>query len=70
AHIPWTPVLTGLMPGIQIVILLIGLLFSLDYGYKLSIRTYGDESEGRRGWMPMACFLIGLTLFFIWLFVG
>ena len=66
----WTPFLTGIMPHIQIFFILIGLIFSLDYGYKIARRTYTKAKEANRGWVPIFIFLIGIHISLIWLFVG
>ncbi|MFQ6113972.1 MAG: 4Fe-4S binding protein, partial [bacterium] len=70
AKFPWTPFLTGALPYFQMLLIFIGLLFSLEYGYKLSRKTYSSEKEAKRGWIPMIIFLIGLSIFFLWLFGG
>lgn len=70
AHFPWTPFFTGLMPYLQMVIMLLGLLFSLDYGFKFSLQTYPKLDEAKRGWIPIVCYLALLTLLCLWLFLG
>lgn len=70
AKFPWTPFMTGIMPHLQILILIIGLIFSLEYGYKISRRIFAEAGEAIRGWIPMALFLIGVYISLIWLFVG
>ena len=70
AHFPWTPVFTDVMPYLQIGLVIIGLLFALDFGYKFSQMTYPDPQQAKRGWIPMLVYLIGLHLVFMWLFVG
>jgi polyferredoxin len=70
AKFPWKPFMTGLMPYLQILFIIIGFIFSLEYGFKLSRITYGDEKSAKMGWIPILIFLVGLNLFFIRLFVG
>lgn len=70
ANFPWTPFLTSLMPYLQTVIVLIGLLFALDYGFKFSRQTYSTLAEAKRGWIPMVCYLVLITIGFLWLFLG
>jgi hypothetical protein len=66
---PWTPILTGILPYIQIFILSLGLLFSLDIGYRLSQQTFsGDKAQ--KGFIPLGFYLVGITIFFLWLFVS
>jgi polyferredoxin/plastocyanin len=70
AGYPWTPVLTGAMGYLQTGILIIGLIFALEYGYKFARQTYANEKEALRGWIPMLIFILGLSIFFLWLFGG
>jgi len=67
--IPWTPFLTSMIPYCQAIILLLGLAFSLDMAYRLSHQTYSPRNASS-GFIPLALFLISLTLFFQWLFIG
>ncbi len=69
ANIPWTPVLTGAIGYIQGVVLLIIYAFSLDYGYKISKRTFPDEKQAKRGWVPIFIFLTIVVLGFLFLFL-
>lgn len=70
ANFPWTPFQTGLMPYAQVLCLTIGLLFSLDYGYKIARRIYSEDKAIYRGWFPIVLFLIGIYSALVWLFVG
>lgn len=70
ASFKWTPLFTGTMPYLQILILMMGLVFSLEYGHKIAQQTYLDEKARIRGWIPMFVLLIATTLFLTWLFVG
>ncbi|MFQ6615653.1 MAG: cupredoxin domain-containing protein [Fidelibacterota bacterium] len=70
AKYPWTPVLTGAMPYLQVSLVIVGLMFALDYGFKFSRQTYATVAEAKRGWIPMVAFLVGLHIFFVRLFVA
>jgi polyferredoxin/plastocyanin len=70
ASYAWTPVLTGTLPALQTLILLTGLAFSLEYGFRLSHRAFQTEREAKRGWVPVLIFLVVLSMFFLWLFEG
>jgi hypothetical protein len=70
AKIPWSPFLTGVMPYLQALIILIGLVFALDYGFKFSHQTYSNLKEAKKGWVPMLVFLLAVTIFCLWLFIG
>jgi polyferredoxin/heme/copper-type cytochrome/quinol oxidase subunit 2 len=70
AHCAWTPWLTAVPPYLQLAIIVVGLLFALDYGFKLSLQTFTSLAAAKRGWIPMSLCLSALSVFFIWLFVG
>lgn len=70
AGFPWTPVLTGAMPYIQLIVLIVGLVLSLDYNNKLSRRIFGSSIAAVKGSIPIVVFLTGAYIFFIWLFLG
>lgn len=70
ANFPWTPVFTGIMPYIQICIIIVGLIFTMDFGYKFSQQTYTTLEEAKRGWVPILVYLVGLHIFFVKLFTG
>ena len=70
ARFPWTPVFTGLMPYLQVMVTLLGLVFALDFGYKFSQQTYKNVDEAKRGWMPMLVYFVLIHIFLIKLFVG
>jgi polyferredoxin/plastocyanin len=70
ARFPWTPFFTQIMPYLQIFFISVGLLFALDLGFKFSVHTYSSLKEAKRGWIPILVYLIGLHVFFFWLFLG
>ena len=70
ANFPWTPIFTGVMPYLQVLVTIIGLLFALDFGYKFSLQTYNTLEEAKRGWIPMLIYLVGIHILFLKLFVG
>ncbi len=70
AHFPWTPVFTIAIPYIQVVIVFIGYLFALDYGFKFSLKTYANLKEAKRGWIPMLVYLTLINILFIFTFTG
>lgn len=70
AHTPWTPFLTGLIPYLQIVAVVAGLVYGLDYGYKLAKQVYKEREKIAKGFAPLAGFLVLMSIAFLWLFVG
>lgn len=70
ASFPWTPFLTGLLPYLQIPVMIFGLLYSIDIMWKLSRRTFKDRDAARWGAVPQVAYLCLLTAGFFWLFLG
>lgn len=70
ANFPWTPFLTGLNPYLQIIILIGGALIALDFAAKLSMQTLKDLRAATASALPIFAFLIGTTIFLIWLYTG
>ena len=66
----FAPFWTGSLPHLQTALLLVGLAFSLEFGYRFAGRIYASQKEAIRGWIPMFLFLVSLSVFFLWLFEG
>ncbi|HDZ22471.1 hypothetical protein LCGC14_0615600 [marine sediment metagenome] len=69
AGIPWTPVATAWLVPLQFAVLIVAFLISADYGLKLTRQTYG-KAGAKRGFVPLLVFLMGVTVFFGWLYGG
>jgi len=48
----------------------VGLLFSLDFAYKLAVQTYREPAAAHRAAIPMLSFLTLATAGLTWLFIG
>ena len=70
AGFPWTPVGTGWLVSLQFVILLVGYIFSADFGYKLVAQTFADQKAARRAFVPLLTFLTLAVIAFGWLYGG
>lgn len=70
AHVPWRPVWPEYMGYIQITMLLVGLAYGLDRGYRLAVARYGQAHTATRGFLPTAVGIALLTLVFLRLFTG
>jgi hypothetical protein len=70
ANIPWTPIFTRWLVPVQFIVLILGLIISVDYAQKLARQTYPTASAARRGLIPMLVLLTGITVFFGWLYGG
>jgi len=67
---PWTPVLVGAMPYLQTMALIGGLVFSIYVAHRI-----GEQHDAGRGWairglLPIAAFLVTVTVAFLWLYLG
>lgn len=70
ANFPWTPVLTGYLPHLQGIAMLLFYLFSVDYGTKLARRIYPEPAQAKRGFVPILAALTAVTFLFLWLYMG
>lgn len=70
AEFPWTPFLTGWLPHIQIAIMFLGLLYSLDIAWKISTRLFKDRRQARKALVSQVLYMGLLTAVYFWLFIG
>lgn len=70
ARFPWTPVLTGYTGFFQGAAMIVFYLFSIEYGFKLSKRTFSTLEQAKRGWLPILIYLTLMVIGFLWLFIG
>jgi plastocyanin/ferredoxin len=69
AHVPWTPLLTGLIPTLQALALIGGLAAAVG----LAGRIAREQAGGQRAWsgaLPVSLFCLGVTLVLLWLVMG
>lgn len=67
---PWTPMLIGLVPCLQLATLIAGLVFSIYITYRIGRQHSTDEGQVIRGVIPVAVFLTVVTLVFLRLYLG
>ncbi len=70
ANFPWTPVFTLHLQLLKGIIIIVGLLFSMDIGYKIAFRTFSAEEEARKAVIPILIYLLFLTVSLLRLFIG
>jgi len=68
--IPWTPVLSGLVPYLQVFTVILGLAFSIDVGNKISKQITEDGEKAFKSLIPIVAFLTIVTLLLVWLYTG
>jgi polyferredoxin len=68
--VPWTPLLPGLMVILQVALLLVGLVFSTVVAYRIGRQHAQTDAQAWRGTLPVSGFLTGVTLVFLWLYLG
>jgi hypothetical protein len=66
----WTPFLPGMMAGLQVVLLLVGLVFSVVTAYRIGCQHAQTHSQAWQSTLPVSGFLTGVTLVFLWLYMG
>lgn len=67
----WHPFLSGTIPFIQSVLLLLGLGISVRAARKLSEEAFdNDERAARRGVLPIVVFLVIISIFYFYVFWG
>ncbi|HBY97673.1 MAG: cupredoxin domain-containing protein [Ardenticatenaceae bacterium] len=69
-HYPWTPYLSGWVPYFQIPVLLVGLVLSILLAHRLSEENFPDPRQAQRALVPIATFLVGVTVVFLRLYLG
>jgi ferredoxin len=66
----WAPILPELLPYIQTVILMIGVVFSIVVANKVSKKHFEEPKLAFRAQMPIVAFVVMVTMVFLRLFVG
>jgi hypothetical protein len=70
ANIPWTPILPTLVNFLQIGALTVGLLFAVNVAHRIARQHVADTRRAFRAMLPVTGFMVGLTLIFVWLYMG
>ncbi len=68
--VPWTPLLPGLVPILQVSLLLVGLVISIVIAYRIGRQHAQSHTQAWLGTLPVSGFLAGITLTFLWLYLG
>ncbi|GBC75249.1 Putative electron transport protein YccM [archaeon HR06] len=68
--IEWNPILPEIIPYLQTIVLAIGLLYSINFGFKIAFQNFGDKKVALLAFLPQFTFLIGSSLLLLWLFLG
>ena len=67
---PWTPFLPDVVAGLQILLLLAGLVYSTVVAYRILRQRTNADSLTWRGTLPVAGFLSAVTFTFLRLYIG
>lgn len=67
---PWTPVLIGVLPHLQVGATVAGLVFSIYVGYRIWRQHSPDVGQAIRGLVPVVAFLTAVSVGFLWLYLG
>lgn len=68
--IPWAPFLPDVAAALQVVVLLIGFSFSTSIAFRIGRQHAHSDVLAWRGTLPVAAFLLAVTLGFMKLYVG
>lgn len=66
----WSPVGSGLLPYLQMAVVLLGMMVSITNGHKVALDLYKDHAVATRSLIPIAVFLVGVAIAFLKLYVG
>jgi polyferredoxin len=66
AGLPWTPYLSGVVPFLQVPVLLLGLVAAIN----LAIKTARHQGGRSRAALPVISFCATATAAFLWLYLG
>jgi heme/copper-type cytochrome/quinol oxidase subunit 2/ferredoxin len=67
---PWTLYLPKVLPYLQVVTLIAGLVFSIAVAYRIGQETSAGKGQAIRGVIPIAGFLTVVTVIFLQLYLG
>ncbi|MCH8043524.1 MAG: 4Fe-4S binding protein [Planctomycetes bacterium] len=70
AEVPWTPILPDIVPYIQTVIMMIGLLYAIVKGYEVARSLYQERQSALWSFAPTTVYLCILTSVFLVFFTG
>ena len=68
--VPWRPILTEVVAATQVVLLLVGLAYSVVVAYRIARQQTASAAQAWRGTLPVSGFLCAATLTFLWLYLG
>jgi len=68
--VPWRPILSSVVPSLQIALLLAGLVTATALAYRIGRQQGAVHRRALRAAMPISGFLAAVTVAFLWLFVG
>ncbi len=66
--VPWTPI-TSVLPNLIVTFSILGMILSLDIGWKISLQTCSLKGRAIRLFLPFAVFVVGVTLLYQSLFI-
>jgi len=70
AGLAWKPYLTQFSPDMQILVLLVGLVFSIRLAFKISLRIMPDKDSAVLAFLPMLAMLTGVCILYLGLWSG
>lgn len=68
--VPWIPFWPGLMTGLQVGLLLVGLVFSIVTAYRIARQHAQSHTQAWQSTLPLSGFVASVTVAFLWLSLG
>lgn len=69
-YIAWSPLIPEFIPYMQLITVIVGIYYSIKVGYKISTQLFEDKSKALTYFVPHLIFILLISSFFVWLFLG
>lgn len=70
ANYGWRPYMPQILPYLQVPALMLGLSLSIVLANRISVENIHNQAQARLAALPVSIFLTGVTLVFLWLYLG
>ncbi len=68
--VAWQPAFPQIIPLLQVLTLIIGVFYSVRYGFALSKQNFPEKNQALRAFIPQLIFILGVALLLTYLFIG
>ena len=70
ANFKWTPFLSGLLPFLQVGVLMVGLVFATNIAFKIATQHSNTHRQALLATLPISGFLVLITVVFLGLYIA